>query len=225
MDAYHHILWKCQQAFPNVYSQIVNILDSQFFSFIEHQYRKMMPRDSREEITLRRWNVLRSWWKDDNLTTVLGGAPIGCRPWHEVDMVMIQCNIGHQHWLLVTVDLTCGKMFIVDPWRQEVPAHIRKQQVTPLRYFLPSMLHQVGFHTAQPGGLQKFEKTSKPFDVSVVLGKRIPQQKKSGNCGLHTLRLIKYLLADIKDFDWSEDDMGIIRENMAIEIFANSRPV
>ncbi|KAK2638781.1 hypothetical protein Ddye_026576 [Dipteronia dyeriana] len=148
-------------------------------SFLEHQYRKMMPRDSSEEITLRLWNVLRSWWKDDDLTTVLGGTSIGCRPWHEVDMVLIPCNIGGQHWLLVTVDLTCGKMFIVDPWRQEVLAHIRKQQVAPLRYFVPLMLHQAEFHTEHPVGLEKFKKTSKPFDVSVVSKKRIPQQKKS----------------------------------------------
>ncbi|KAK2645202.1 hypothetical protein Ddye_020397 [Dipteronia dyeriana] len=78
---------------------------------------------------------------------VLGGAPIGCRLWHEVDMVLTPCNIGRQHWLLVTVDLTCCKMFIVDPWRQEVEAHIRKQQVAPLHYFVPSMLHQPEFHT------------------------------------------------------------------------------
>ncbi|KAK2652597.1 hypothetical protein Ddye_012453 [Dipteronia dyeriana] len=144
MDAYLYILRKRQRAFPNVYSQM---------SFLEHQYRKMMPRDSRGEITTVRWNVLRSWWKDDDLTTVLGGAPIGCHLWHEVDMVLIPCNIGSQHWLLVTVDLTCKKMFIVDPWRQEVPAHIRKQQVAPLRYFVPSMLHQAEFYTARPAEL------------------------------------------------------------------------
>ncbi|KAK2653076.1 hypothetical protein Ddye_012932 [Dipteronia dyeriana] len=96
---------------------------------------------------------------------------------------------------------------------------------TPLLYFVPSMLHQAGFHTTRPAGLEKFEKTSKPFSVSVVSEKRIPQQKKSANCVPHTLRLIEYLLADKKDFDWSEDDMGIIQEKMTVEIFANSRPI
>ncbi|KAK2655264.1 hypothetical protein Ddye_008316 [Dipteronia dyeriana] len=179
MDAYLHILRKCQLFFQNVYSQMVNILDTQFFSFLEHQYRKMMPRDSCGEITTAQWTILRSWWKDDDLTNVLGGAPIGCRLWHEVDMVLIPCNIGRQHWLPVTVDLTCGKMFIVDPWRQEVPVHIQKQQVAPLHYFMPSMLHQAGFHTARPTELEKFDKTNKPFSVSVVSEKRIPEQKKS----------------------------------------------
>ncbi|KAK2659143.1 hypothetical protein Ddye_005676 [Dipteronia dyeriana] len=202
-----------------------NFMDVDDQSFLEHQYRKMIPRNSRGQITPSRWNVLRSWWKDDDLTTVLGGAPIGCRLWHEVDMVLIPCNIGRQHWLLVTVDLICGKLFIVDPWRQEVKPRILKQQVAPLRYFVPLMLYQAEFHTKRATGLLKFEKISKPFDVTVVSDKHIPQQKQSGNCGPHTLKLIEYILANKKDFDWSEDDMRIIREKMAVEIFVNSRPI
>ncbi|KAK2658296.1 hypothetical protein Ddye_004829 [Dipteronia dyeriana] len=112
----------------------------------------MMPYDSREEITTARWNVLRSWWKDDDLTTVLGGAPLGYRSWHEVDMEDVHSR----------------------PLEQEVPVHIRKQQVAPLRYFMHSMLNQVGFHTARPTELEKFDKTNKPFSVSVVSEKRIP---------------------------------------------------
>ncbi|KAK2642038.1 hypothetical protein Ddye_023801 [Dipteronia dyeriana] len=190
-----------------------NFMDLDDKSYLEHQYKKMMPRDTRGEITTAWWNVLRLWWKDDDLTTVLGGAPIGCRPWHEVDMVLIPCNIGCQHWLLVTVDLICGKMFIVDPWRQQVPVHIRKQQVAPLCWFVPSMLYQAGFYTVRPTGLEKFARR-----ISL-------SQSAWGNCGPHTLRLIEYLLADRKDFDWSEGDMGIIREMMTVEIFSNFRPV
>ena len=44
----------------------------------------------------------------------------------------------------------------------------------------------------------------------------------NGNCGAHTLRLAEYLLAN-KKFDWTEDDMGTIREKMAVEVFCNSQ--
>ena len=44
----------------------------------------------------------------------------------------------------------------------------------------------------------------------------------SGNCGAHTLRLTKYLLANMKDFDWMEEDMGTIREKMAVKVYCNS---
>ncbi|KAK2656247.1 hypothetical protein Ddye_009299 [Dipteronia dyeriana] len=42
-------------------------------ALLEHQYRRMMPRDTSGEITTAWWNVLRSWWIDDDLTTVLRG--------------------------------------------------------------------------------------------------------------------------------------------------------
>ncbi|KAK2656226.1 hypothetical protein Ddye_009278 [Dipteronia dyeriana] len=135
-------------------------------------------------------------------------------------------NIGHRHWLLVTIDLTSGKMFIVYPWRQEISVNIQRQQVAPLLWFLPSMLHQADFHTARSPDRETFPKKNRPFSVSVVSTTRVPQQKKfKGNYGPHTLRLIEYILADRKDFDWLEDDMEIIREKMAVEIFSNSRPV
>ena len=44
----------------------------------------------------------------------------------------------------------------------------------------------------------------------------------SGNCGAHTLRLAEYLLANKKEFNWKEEDMGTIREKMAVEVYCNS---
>ncbi|KAI9162204.1 hypothetical protein LWI28_024884 [Acer negundo] len=46
----------------------------------------------------------------------------------------------------------------------------------------------------------------------------VPQQHQGGNCGAHTLRLAEYLLANKKEFDWKEEDMGTIREKMAVEM-------
>ncbi|KAI9176991.1 hypothetical protein LWI28_009641 [Acer negundo] len=45
----------------------------------------------------------------------------------------------------------------------------------------------------------------------------VPQQHQGGNCGAHTLRLAEYLLANKKEFNWKEEDMGTIREKMAVE--------
>ncbi|KAK2656295.1 hypothetical protein Ddye_009347 [Dipteronia dyeriana] len=60
---------------------------------------------------------------------------------------------------------------------------------------------------------------------AVVVGRSLGKISLSrGNCGPHTLRLIEYILAGRRPFDWSEDYMGIIREKMAVEIFCNSRP-
>ncbi|KAK2643729.1 hypothetical protein Ddye_018924 [Dipteronia dyeriana] len=95
----------------------------------------MMPLDSHGVVTMVMWNVLQSRWLEENLQMVRGSTTSENRPWHEVDLVLIQCNVGSQHWLVVTVDLILGKLEIFDPWRQEVPMYIRKQQVRQLRWF------------------------------------------------------------------------------------------
>ncbi|KAK3221668.1 hypothetical protein Dsin_008693 [Dipteronia sinensis] len=213
MDAYLHILRKRQQAFPTVYIQRMNLLDSQFYSMLEFQWRRIMPRDAVGKGP-KNWSVLKYMWSPEDLMTVRGLLPVGNRPWHEVDavskiqlvQVLIPCNIGGQHWLLASVDLTVGKIHLLALFRQEVPLQIRKEQVAPLQWFLPSMLHQVGFHDARPTGEAKYEKQNRPFGVSMVSTTHVPQQTRG------------------KTFDWSEEDMCTIREKMAVEIFCNSKP-
>ncbi|KAK2634964.1 hypothetical protein Ddye_029756 [Dipteronia dyeriana] len=111
----------------------------------------MMPCDAHGVVTTVRWNVLQSRWLDEDL-----------------QMVLIPCNVGCRHWLPVTIDLILGKLEILDPWRQDVPVYIRKQQVHPLRWFLPSMLNDVRFHTARRGGRRLFPMQNKSFSVNVV---------------------------------------------------------
>ncbi|KAI9200041.1 hypothetical protein LWI28_001823 [Acer negundo] len=44
-----------------------------------------------------------------------------------------------------------------------------------------------------------------------------------GNCGAHTFRLEEYLTGNRDIFEWSKDDMGTIREKMAVEDYCNSK--
>ncbi|KAK3225082.1 hypothetical protein Dsin_004944 [Dipteronia sinensis] len=171
-----------------------NFMELEDMSMLEFQWRRIMPPDA-----------------------------VGSRPWHEVDAVLIPCNICGQHWLVASVDPTVGKIHLLDPFRQEVPLQIRKEQVASLRWFLPSMLYQVGFHDARSTGEAKYEKRNRPFGVSMVSTTHMPQQTRGGNCGAHTLRLMEYVLANRETFDWSEDDMCTIREKIAMEIFCNSK--
>ncbi|KAK3195460.1 hypothetical protein Dsin_026770 [Dipteronia sinensis] len=62
------------------------------------------------------------------------------------------------------------------------------------------------------------------LDVASDGVSRCQIQRARGNCGAHTLRLMEYVLANRKTFDWSEEDMCTIREKMAVEIFYNSKP-
>ncbi|KAI9176257.1 hypothetical protein LWI28_000486 [Acer negundo] len=115
--------------------------------------------------------------------------------------VLIPCNLGRTHWALASVDLTTGSIYLMDPFRQEVPFRHRKMQLACLRYFLPSMLHALDFHGRRRRGDMTYTLQNKPFPLNIVSRDRVPQQDRGGNCGAHTLRLIEYLAANRDTFD------------------------
>ncbi|KAK3230602.1 hypothetical protein Dsin_002483 [Dipteronia sinensis] len=201
---------KRQQTYPTVYGQSINILDSRF-------YGRIMPTGVVGKPLLG-WSVLKYQWSVEDLMVVCGQLPSGNWTWHDVDMVLIPYNIGRQHWLLANVDLSVGKIYLLNPFRQEVSTHIRSELITSLRWFLPSMLHRVQFHAKRRSVDTTYAMQDNPFRMSVVSTSRVPQQTRGGNCGAHTLRLAEYLLANRTEFDWMEDDMGAIREKMVVEV-------
>ncbi|KAI9198516.1 hypothetical protein LWI28_017290 [Acer negundo] len=147
----------------------------------------------------RSWSMFKHQWSAEDLTVVRGLVPVGTKPWNEVDVVLIPCNLGRTHWALASVDLTTRSIYLMDPFRQEVPFRHRKTQLACLRYFLTSMLHALDFHGRRRRG------------------------DMTGNCGAHNLRLIEYLAANRDTFDWSENEMGTIREKMAVDVYCNSK--
>ncbi|KAI9182237.1 hypothetical protein LWI28_023370 [Acer negundo] len=194
MDTYLHILRKHQRYYPIVYSPRINILDSQFYSWLLNDWERLMG----------------------------SGADKPRRSWFQASVVLIPCNLGRTHWALASVDLTTGSIYLMDPFRQEVPFRHRKTQLTCLQYFLPSMLHAVDFHGRIRRGDMTYTLQNKPFPLNIVSRDRVPQQDRGGNCGVHTLRLIEYLAANRDTFDWSENEIGTIREKMVVEVFCNS---
>ena len=59
--------------------------------------------------------------------------------------LLIPVNAGDDHWLMAKVELTLRSIRLYDSWEQEVEYQVRNQQVACLRWFLPSMLNQIGF--------------------------------------------------------------------------------
>ncbi|KAI9180619.1 hypothetical protein LWI28_006658 [Acer negundo] len=221
MDAYLHILRKRQRYYSTVYGPRINIQDSQFYSWLLNDWERLMG--SGADKPRRSWSMFKHQWSAEELAVVRGLVPVGTKPWNEVDVVLIPCNLGRTHWALASVDLTTGSIYLMDPFRQEVPFRHRKMQLACLRYFLPSMLYALDFHGRRRRGDMTYTLQNKPFPLNIVSRDRIPQQDRSGNCGAHTLRLIEYLAANRDTFDWSENEMGTIREKMAVEVFCNSK--
>ncbi|KAK1577086.1 hypothetical protein Q3G72_018882 [Acer saccharum] len=221
MDMYLKILWKRQRAFTIVYGSRINILDSQFYPWLCNRWDRKMGSGSKKPC--RGWSSQKQKWSEEDLTVVDGLLPLGNRPWHNVDSVLIPCNLGRTHWALASIDLTAGNIYLFDPYKQEVPICHKKMQLACLRYFLPPMLHAVHFHDRRRRGNMTYAMTTRAFTFYYVSADRVPQQEIGGNCGAHTLRLIEYLGVNKDTFDWSENDMTTIREKMAVEVFCNSK--
>ncbi|KAI9169856.1 hypothetical protein LWI28_018650 [Acer negundo] len=205
MDAYLHILRKRQRYYSTVYGPRINIQDSQFYSWLLNDWERLMGSGPTNPAAV-------------GLCSSISG-PLRNLRWY----VLIPCNLGRTHWAIASVDLTTGSIYLMDPFRQEVPFRHRKMQLACLRYFLPSMLHALDFHGRRRRGDMTYTLQNKPFPLNIVSRDRVPQQDRGGNCGAHTLRLIEYLTANRDTFDWSENEMGTIREKMAVEVFCNSK--
>ncbi|KAK2650404.1 hypothetical protein Ddye_017893 [Dipteronia dyeriana] len=123
LEAYLKIVRKRQRIFPEVYQQNINITDPYLYV---------------------KWPVLSYKWIDEQLAWARGNNEYGCRPWKEVDTLLIPVNAGGGHWLMVRVELTLRSIRMYDPWQQEVQYEIRNEQVACLRYPLPLMLNQIG---------------------------------------------------------------------------------
>ncbi|KAI9157273.1 hypothetical protein LWI28_019621 [Acer negundo] len=161
----------------------------------------------------KEWSMLKRKWHDDDLKTVRGLVPSGNRAWHAVDWVMTHCNLGRNHWVLASIDLTQRKIYLLDPFKQEVTWEYMNKQVACLRWFIPSMLHQVEFHSNRTKDDVIYSLSKKAFRMSIMDGSRgVPQQHQG---------MTEYLLANKKEFDWKEEDMGTIREKMVVEVYCN----
>ena len=91
--------------------------------------------------------------------------------------VLIPCNLGRMHWVMASVDLTKGQIFLFNPFRQEVPFRHRNAQVACLRWLLPSMLCAVHFHRNRRRGDMTYAKRDGPFRMLFVSADRVPQQQ------------------------------------------------
>ncbi|KAK1563444.1 hypothetical protein Q3G72_027645 [Acer saccharum] len=221
IDAYLKIIRRRQRLHPTVYGSRINILDSQFFTLLDHQWDRIGTGEERKPPA--GWSVFGQTWSRDELAVVRGELPLGIWPWHDVDIVLIPCNVGGMHWVMASIDLQWGHILVFDSFKREVPFRHRNAQFACLRYLLPSQLYTVHFHRNRQPGDKSYRKKDGPFRMLFVSADRVPQQVVGGNCGAHTLRMIEYLTANRDTFDWTEADMPIIRQKMAIEVYCNSR--
>ena len=96
--------------------------------------------------------------------------------------VLIPCNLGRTHWAMASIDLTSGHIYLMDPFRRDVPFRHRKMQLTCLRYFLPSMLLVVDFHDHRRRGDMMYPLTTRTFTFYYMSADHVPQQEIGYDC-------------------------------------------
>ncbi|KAK3221780.1 hypothetical protein Dsin_008805 [Dipteronia sinensis] len=174
LEAYLKIVRKHQRMFPEVYQQNVNIIDPYLYFYMLIWWEQLMPAGTTDKPFLE-WPVISYKWTKEQLAWARGNKDDGCRPWKEVDTLLIPMNVGGGHWLMASVELTLRSIRLYDPWQQEVQYKFRNQQVACLRYSLPLMLNQIGFYKKRRG--KNTTMSPEPFHMVVVSKHNIPQQK------------------------------------------------
>ncbi|KAK3177765.1 hypothetical protein Dsin_033217 [Dipteronia sinensis] len=119
LEAYLKIVRKRQRMFPEVYQQNVNIIDPYLYFYMLIWWEQLMPAGTMDKPFLE-WPVISYKWTKEQLAWARGNKDDGCRPWKEVDTLLIPMNVGGGHWLMASVELTLRSIRLYDPWQQEV---------------------------------------------------------------------------------------------------------
>ncbi|KAK0592588.1 hypothetical protein LWI29_021778 [Acer saccharum] len=76
--------------------------------------------------------VLSYKWTAEQIAWARGKNVGGCRPWNEVDTLLIPVNVGGGHWLMAKVGLTLRSIRLYDPVGQPDEYQVRNQQLAYL---------------------------------------------------------------------------------------------
>ncbi|KAK0599336.1 hypothetical protein LWI29_004366 [Acer saccharum] len=128
------------------------------------------------------WPVLSYKWTAEQIAWARGKNVGGCRPWNEVDTLLIPVNVGGGHWLMAKVGLTLRSIRLYDPVGQPDEYQVRNQQLACLRWFLPSMLNQICFYKKKRKGTNM---NPDPFHMELIPPHNFSQQQT----GLKHLRI------------------------------------
>ncbi|KAL5774608.1 hypothetical protein ACOSP7_012165 [Xanthoceras sorbifolium] len=88
IEAYFAVLRRRQLSHPTIFSQNYNLIDPQFFSTVQHMWKKL-PKNEDGTIPEEAYDPLTFPWEDFYLGYVRGERPEGSRPWWEIDNVSV----------------------------------------------------------------------------------------------------------------------------------------
>ncbi|KAK0597392.1 hypothetical protein LWI29_024842 [Acer saccharum] len=127
----------------------------------------------------QKWSVLTQTWDDQGVLVWANGLRAsGCRPWHEVNTLLVSCNVGGYHWIMVSIDLVHRDIHLYDPFMQKVPFNHRNKHVACLRWLLPLMLAEAGFYSKRTSDQLLCKVEADQIHMAIVSRPNVPQQSR-----------------------------------------------
>ncbi|KAK3212366.1 hypothetical protein Dsin_017072 [Dipteronia sinensis] len=139
--------------------------------------------------------------------------------WSSVRYLLVPCAVGDPdgHWILCVVDLEKRTVCIYDSLHRQKKIPTRRKQITPLLRFIPVILQESGYY--QQKGIQP---NASMFTVQQSIPKKLPAQMDNDSCGVFICRYTDMLMRHKSFWGWGTKNVPGFREEMALEIFANS---
>ncbi|KAK3185020.1 hypothetical protein Dsin_032306 [Dipteronia sinensis] len=133
--------------------------------------------------------------------------------------VLVPCAVGDpdEHWILCVIDLEKRTVCIYDPLHRQKKIATRRKQITALLRFIPFILQESGYY--QQKGIQP---NGTMFTVQQSIPKKLPAQLDNDSCGIFICRYTDMLMRHKCFWGWGTKNVPGFREEMALEIFANS---
>ncbi|KAK3229744.1 hypothetical protein Dsin_001625 [Dipteronia sinensis] len=135
------------------------------------------------------------------------------------NVLLVPCAVGDPdgHWILCVIDLEKRTVCIYDPLHRQKKIATRRKQITPLLRFIPVILQESGYY--QQKGIQP---NGTMFTVQQSILKKLPTQLDNDSCGVFICRYTDMLMRHKCFWGWGTKNVPWFREEMALEIFANS---
>ncbi|KAK3226117.1 hypothetical protein Dsin_005979 [Dipteronia sinensis] len=133
--------------------------------------------------------------------------------------LLVPCAVGDpdEHWILCLIDLDKRNVCTYDPLHRQKKIGTLRKQITTLLRFIPAILQQSGY----------FQQKGIPpnwamFSVHQSIPKKLPAQLDNDNCGVFICRYTDMLMRHKCFWGWGTKNVAGFREEMRLEIFANS---
>ncbi|KAK3224330.1 hypothetical protein Dsin_011355 [Dipteronia sinensis] len=217
IDAYMSLLCKQRRLKPDIYKSDVAVLCSDFFAKLCEEWKKFQPYEDAPltgEFDAPSYKCPTDW-----LLYASGDKPGWGTCWSSVRYLLVPCAVGDPdgHWILCVVDLEKRTVCIYDSLHRQKKIPTRRKQITPLLRFIPVILQESGYY--QQKGIQP---NASMFTVQQSIPKKLPAQMDNDSCGVFICRYTDMLMRHKSFWGWGTKNVPGFREEMALEIFANS---